>query len=190
MKILAFLGSPRKKGNTEVLMEAVAAGVKSAGGDLEAVRLCDLNIQPCTGCGGCDKTGRCVLEDDMIPLYDRILAANRVIVASPIYFYNITAQAKAFVDRTQALWSWKRLMEGRGEWQQDLARKGYFVSVAATRGKKVFEGAVLTVKYAFDAMGLVYGGELLVKGIDRRGEMGREKEQLKEAEAFGRECVR
>ena len=190
MKVLALNGSPRKGGNTEVLLAAVIQGMEQAGGQAEVIRLCDLTIQPCIGCGGCDETGRCVLEDDMVPLYDKIIAAKRVIVASPIYFYGITAQAKAFVDRTQALWSWKRLMTEKREWQPDPERKGFLLSVAATHGTRVFDGAILTVKYAFDAMGVAYGGEFLVRGIDRRGEMRKETEKLKEAEAAGKIFMR
>jgi multimeric flavodoxin WrbA len=189
MKVLAFNGSPRKRGNTEALLAAVLRGVEQAGGRTESIRLCELSIQPCIGCGGCDTTGKCVVDDDMTGLYEKIRAAKRVILASPIYFYNITAQAKAFVDRTQALWSWKRLMAEKGEWREETERKGFFVSVAATRGARVFEGAILTMKYAFDAMGMAYGGDFLVKGIDRRGEMAEAVEKLKEAEAFGRKCL-
>ena len=186
MKVLVLNGSPRRGGNTEVLLAALVKGMEQKGGEAEMIRLCDLTIQPCIGCGGCDETGRCVLEDDMVPLYDKIIEAKRVIVASPIYFYGITAQAKAFVDRTQALWSWKRLMTEKGEWQPDPNRKGFLVSVAATQGAKVFEGAILTVKYAVDAMGMTYGGEFLVRGVDRRGEMRKEAETLKEAEEAGK----
>src|SRR3989338_3003385 len=89
MKVLALSGSPRKKGNTETLLHAVLKGVEAAGGEVELFRLYDLRIQPCIGCGGCDKTGECVLEDDMQELYPKILAAQRVILASPIYFYGI-----------------------------------------------------------------------------------------------------
>src|SRR3989339_1583562 len=94
MKVLALSGSPRKKGNTETLLRAVLKGVTAAGGEVELIRLYDLRIQPCIACGGCDKTGECVLEDDMQELYPKILAVPRGILASPIYFYGITAQAK------------------------------------------------------------------------------------------------
>lgn len=189
-KVLAFNGSPRKGGNTEMLLAAILDGMIEAGGEPEVIRLCDLSIQPCIGCGGCDKTGRCVLEDDMTPLYDKIIEAKRLVLASPIYFYGITAQAKAFVDRTQALWSWKRLMSERGEWQPDPARKGFLVSVAATHGSKVFDGAILTVKYSFDAMGVLYGGDFLVRGVDRRGEMRQHLEKLQEAVEAGKSFMR
>jgi len=186
---LIFTGSPRKKGNTETLVDALCQGIERDGGSVEVIRISDYEIAPCIGCGGCDKTGVCVVKDDMIPMYDKIIAARRVILASPIYFYSITAQAKALVDRCQALWNRKRLMMKDGTWQEDPDRKGYLVSVAATRGEKVFEGAILVMKYACDAMGIGYGDELLVRGIDRRGEMAADTDDLAKAEEFGRKCL-
>jgi multimeric flavodoxin WrbA len=162
MDVLVFLGSPRKKGNTEVLTQAVLEGVTQAGGTPEIIRLNDLQIAPCISCGGCDKTGKCVVEDDMIPLYKKIIATDRIIIASPIYFYGVTAQAKAFIDRTQALWNRKRL----------------------------FEGAILTVKYAYDAMDMAYGGEFLVTGPDKRGDMAKYEEKLIKARAAGENFIR
>ncbi len=187
--VLIFLGSPRKKGNSEILAEAVCRGIEQAGGSFEIVRLCALQFSPCIGCGGCDKTGHCVLEDQMIPLYDKIESARRLIIASPIYFYSVTAQTKAFIDRCQALWNRKHLKVKAGTWRQDPDRKGYLISVAATNGEKVFDGAVLTMKYTCDAMGLEYGGELLVRGIDHRGEMERDIVNMQMAEDFGRKCL-
>jgi multimeric flavodoxin WrbA len=186
MKVLVFLGSPRKQGNSEVLTEALLNGIREAGGDPEIIRLCDLEISPCISCGGCDKTGKCVVEDGMTPLYDKIVSTNLIILASPIFFYGITAQAKAFIDRMQALWNRKRLLMKKGEWQENPERRGFFISVAATSGSKIFEGAVLTMKYGYDAMGIAYAGELLVTGPDRKGDMVKFENKLKEAEEAGR----
>ena len=186
MNVLVFLGSPRKKGNSEVLTEAVLKGVRQVSGDPEIIRLCDLNISPCLNCGGCDKTGKCVVEDDMTPLYDKIISTDLIILASPIFFYGITAQAKAFIDRTQALWNRKRLLMEKGEWQENPDRRGFFISVAATSGTKIFEGAVLTMKYGYDAMGTAYAGELLATGADRKGDMAKFEKKLQEAEEAGK----
>ncbi len=128
--------------------------------------------------------------DDMQPLYDKIIAARRLIIASPIYFYSVTAQTKAFIDRCQALWNRKKLMKEKGEWQDDPDRKGYLVSVAATKGEKVFEGAVLTMIYTCDAMGIDYGGDLLVRGVDNRGEMADDTESMQQAVEFGKNCLK
>ncbi len=186
MKILALLGSPRKGGNTEVLLNSVLQGVKAAGGEVELVNLCELNILPCINCGGCDETGSCVLEDEMTPLYNKLIAADRVILAAPIYFYGVPAQAKAFIDRVQALWNYKRLLQLEGDWQDDPQRKGFLVSVAATHGKRVFEGAILTMKYACDGIGIAYGGEFVVRGIEGLGEMVKADEEMEKAVAAGK----
>jgi multimeric flavodoxin WrbA len=185
MNVLVFLGSPRKKGNSEILTNAVLEGVRQAGGQPEIIRLCDLKISPCISCGGCDKTGKCVVEDDMIPLYEKIITVDRIIISSPIFFYGVTAQTKAFVDRTQALWNRKRLLKKKDEWVENPDRMGFFVSVAATKGARIFEGAVLTMKYAFDAMDMKYAGGFFVTGPDKRGDMAKYGKNLAEAREAG-----
>lgn len=184
-KVLALRGSPRKGGNSDTLLEAVLKGVRRAGGEVEVIRLCSLRFQGCINCGECDETGVCVLKDDMTGLYPKILAAEKIIMAAPIYFYGIPAQAKAFVDRGQALWHRKRLLMARGEYRPNPLRKGFLVSVAATRGARVFDGAILTMRYGFDAMDFKYEGELLVREIDKCGDMAARTDVLQEAEEVG-----
>ncbi len=184
--VLGLLGSPRKGGNTETLLAAALDGVREAGGRGELVRLNDLSFSPCQNCDGCVETGRCVLDDDLTPLYDRCDAAAGIIFASPIYFYGITAQAKAFVDRMQALW----IRKYRLSLPRPPERPAVFLSVGGTRGAKLFQGAKLEVRYALDAMGFRYAGELLVSGVDARGAMARRKEELARAVALGRDLAR
>ena len=187
--VLILMGSPRKKGNSEVLVDAVVRGVKEAGGTVETVRVAALGVAPCIGCGGCDKTGRCVVEDTMQPLYDKITSARRIILASPVYFYSITAQLKAMVDRCQALWNRKRLTTKEGPGPEHQDRKGYLLSVVASRGDKVFDGSILVAKYFCDATGIEYAGELLVRGIDHRGAMAKDLASIEKAVEFGRKCM-
>ena len=189
MNALVFLGSPRKKGNSEILTLALLEGVRQVGGSPEIIRLCDLKISPCISCGGCDKTGKCVVEDDMTPLYEKIISTDKIIVSSPIFFYGVTAQTKAFVDRTQALWNRKRLLQKKNEWLDNPERRGFFISIAATKGARIFEGAVLTMKYAYDAMGMEYGGDFLVTGPDKRGDMARYEKKLAEAREAGKNFI-
>ncbi|MFH7319029.1 flavodoxin family protein [Desulfurivibrio sp. D14AmB] len=189
IKVLAFNGSPRAGGNTATMLAALAEGVVAAGGEIEIIRLCDLTIQPCVACGGCDESGECVLVDDMTQLYEKIIAADRVVLASPIYFYGITAQAKAMVDRTQALWNRWRVPGGPGRRAADPSRRGLLLAVAATSGAKVFDGAILTAKYAFDAMGFAHGGELLVRGLEQRLDAAARPEALREAGERGRKLL-
>jgi len=189
MRTLVFLGSPRKKGNTDVLAAAVIRGIEAGGGEVEQVRLSQLNIGPCTGCGSCEKTGQCIIDDDMQDLYRRIDEADSVIIGSPIYFYGVTAQTKLFIDRTQAMWSRKYILKQQVKRKGSLKRFGIFLSVAATSGKRVFDGAAMTAKYCFDAMDINYGGKVVVPGIDRKGDMAEACEELARAEKFGRKVV-
>lgn len=121
----------------------------------------------------------------MPPLYERMERAHRIVIGSPIYFYGVTAQTKAFIDRCQALWSKKYLL-GQIKPERDLLH-GYFVSVAATAGGKIFDGACLTVRYAFDALDFVYAGELLVQGVDGKGAVSGKNDQLQQAVQLGME---
>lgn len=187
MKSLVILGSPRKGGNTEILAMQVAAGMNEGGAEVEVIRLTDYAVNPCIACGGCEKTGRCVVQDDMQELYAKIDGADRLVLVSPIYFYGVTAQLKALIDRSQAMWSRKYLLRQRR--QGKIPRIGYLVSAAATKGEKVFDGAVLTVQYGLDAMDFQFGGALLVRGVDRKGAVADLPEELERARQFGRKIA-
>ena len=184
---LVILGSPRKGGNTEILAGQVVVGMKDTGMDVEIIRLTDYRISPCLACGGCEKTGCCVIQDDMQKLYPIIDGADRLVLVSPIYFYGVTALLKAFIDRGQAQWSRKYLL--RQNRQGRVPRIGYLISAAATKGEKVFDGAILTAQYSLDAMDFKYGGGLLVRGVDRKGAVNDMPDELERARQFGRKIA-
>jgi multimeric flavodoxin WrbA len=167
MEILILNGSPRKNGNTDHLLTMVTESVTRHGAVVHQFRLADLNIHPCIGCGNCEKEGICIFKDDMQKLYKKIAAADRIIIASPIYFYGLTAQTKACIDRCQALWSKKYVL--KQPISTNANRKGYLISVAATKGEMLFDGAVLCARYGLDAMDAPYSGELLYGGVDAKG---------------------
>jgi multimeric flavodoxin WrbA len=103
MKILGLSFSPREQGNTELLMDKSLAGARSQGARTELYRVADKNIKPCDGCGACFKAGECHIKDDMQEVNKKLLKADGIIFGSPVYFYNITAQGKAVIDRTLPL---------------------------------------------------------------------------------------
>jgi multimeric flavodoxin WrbA len=103
MKILGLSFSPREKGNTEILMDAVLAGAEELGAETELYRVAGKDIRPCDACGFCFKTGECPIEDDMQELYGKMLSADGILFGTPVYFYNMTAQGKCVIDRTIAL---------------------------------------------------------------------------------------
>jgi multimeric flavodoxin WrbA len=104
-KILIVLGSPRKKGNSATLAAKVAEGAIADGADVETVYLNGLNIKPCQGCEKCQEESfdGCAIEDDMNPLHSKIQEADSIVIASPIYWFNISAQTKIFIDRLYAV---------------------------------------------------------------------------------------
>jgi len=103
MKLLGLSFSPRKNGNTELLLDKVFSGARLLKAETELYRVADKDIKPCDGCGACFKTGACHIQDDMQPLYDKMLEADGIVFGTPVYFYNMTSQGKTVIDRTIAL---------------------------------------------------------------------------------------
>lgn len=114
-KLLILKGSPREKGNSATLAEQVAAGAAQAGWQVESVSLQDMDIRACDGCDLCKETGQyCAIEDDMQGLYPRLLAADALVLASPIYWFTFSAQLKLCIDRWYGLWVNQRdMLRGR-----------------------------------------------------------------------------
>ena len=103
-KLLAVIGSPRKEGNSATLARQVAAGAEATGAEVEIFYLHEMNIQPCTACEACrEETGKgCVIDDDMQTLYPKIRQSDALVIASPIYWFTVSAQMKLFMDRWYA----------------------------------------------------------------------------------------
>ncbi|MDH3554899.1 MAG: flavodoxin family protein [Deltaproteobacteria bacterium] len=187
MKVLGILGSPRREGNTEILLDEALRGAGDHGGLCEKVILRDLKITPCLEIYKCAEDGVCAIQDEMQGLFPKIIQAERLLLASPIFFYSVPALAKAMIDRCQSLWAKKYILKLPVSPIAD--RKGVFISVAATRGKKLFDGVRLTVKYFFDAIDVAYSDELFVRGADEKGEVRDQPEALKAAYELGRRLV-
>ncbi len=105
MKVLVLSATPRRGGNSEILAERIADGAREAGAEVEFVRLADLRIDPCDACDACQTSlaAPCVLGDSMMDLYPKVLTADALVLATPIYFFGAAAQMKCFLDRTYAL---------------------------------------------------------------------------------------
>lgn len=185
--VLGILGSPRRQGNTEILLDSALAGAVDKGAEVEKVLLSEMNISPCKEIYACLEAGRCAIQDDMQFLYEKLLSADHLIFASPIFFYGVTAQAKSMVDRCQALWV-KRYILGMGR-EGNRIRRGAFISVGATGGEKLFDGAVLTVKYFYDAIGVNYVNALLVNKIDTKARIREHPSAIRNAFLLGQQLV-
>jgi multimeric flavodoxin WrbA len=185
MKVLGIYGSPRKGGNTDQLLDKVLEGAQSAGAEVKRVYTRELSLCGCIECGGCDKTGKCVVQDDMQKVYPLLDWAEVIFLASPIFFYGVTAQAKALIDRAQAHWS-RQLLEKTPEERKSHTRgRGYLITVGATRGKNLFEGAILTARYFFDALDMSYDGGIFFRSLEKKNAVKENPETLQEAFTLG-----
>jgi multimeric flavodoxin WrbA len=187
--VLCVYGSPRIRGNTDTLLDAFAAGVEEGGGTARRVYLRNLQISPCREIYACEREGRCALDDDMQPLYDALRTTDAIALASPIMFYSVSAQTKAFLDRCQAFWCIKYR---RGERVTDhplALRKGVFLSVGGSKGAKLFDGALLSVKYFLETVDAALWNALTYRTVDERGDIERHPTALDEARSLGAELV-
>lgn len=103
MKIIGILGSARKEGNTEVLLDVALDEAKKQGILTDKIPLRDKSIAPCDGCLACTKTGECIIEDDAQEIYQKMLASDGILWATPVYFWSMSGQTKTLMDRTYAL---------------------------------------------------------------------------------------
>lgn len=187
--ILAVYGSPRRKGNTTTLLRHAVTGAREGGAIVEEIHLRDLSMSPCLEIYGCKKDGRCVIKDDFQRVYDMLLSCDALMLASPIFFYTVSAHTKILMDRCQSLWVKKYWIEKAPFGLREPKRKGLFLSVGATKGKKLFEGVLLTVKYFFDTLDMEVHRSLLYRGLDLEGDVLQHPEYLDEALSAGKELA-
>jgi multimeric flavodoxin WrbA len=189
MKVTAFLGSPRKDGNSELLLKEAIRGVEESGSAVSIFNLNQMDIMPCQNCGGCEETGACVYEDDMFKIYDAIRTSDRFILASPIFFFNVSAQIKIMIDRCQAFWCEKYLLK-KPIPEGNYKRKGLLLLVAGMKKDIGIQCAEVTVKAFFRTISVQEHKTLGYTGIDAKGEILKHPTALKEAYEAGKELVK
>lgn len=172
MFVSGFMGSPRKKGNTAYLLEQFLARFESLGATTETIHVPDKKIQPCTGCSLCEKKGYCCFEDDMqAEIFPIIRKSDIIVIASPIYFYNVPSELKALIDRSQTLWARKYKLRLKDP--AEISRKGFMLSVGATKGSDLFDSINLTLKYFFKGIGADFAGELSYNRVEEQGDLAK-----------------
>ncbi len=189
IRIVAIYGSPRKEGNTSRLLREAVRGMKDAGGKIEEFFLRDMQIKPCMEIYGCKETGRCVIQDDFHIIADAIDKADGIALASPVFFYTVSAHTKAFMDRCQSFWVRKYWIDRVPFGSRNDSRFGLFISVGATRGQKLFDGVLLTVRYFLDAVDATLWKSLLYRGLDGPDDVLKVPAYLEEAYETGKEFV-
>lgn len=187
--VVGIQGSPRVGGNTDLLLDAALQGAAERGATVVRFHLNDLNIRPCQGCGGCDKTGVCVIKDDMGMIYAALENMDSLVLASPIYFGGVTAQTKAMIDRCQAFWARKYLLKTPVS-DDNRRRDMVFLSVLGSDKADMIEGIRVNVKYLLDVVSL--DGELtdlIFPKVEHAGEIGDHWEALGQAKEAGAKLV-
>lgn len=173
-KVLILSGSPRKNGNSDMLCDAFAKGAAEAGHTVEKIRVAEKNIGYCRACYACRGTGVCAVRDDMAEVLQKMIDADVLVLASPVYFYSIDAQLKALIDRTVARWL-------------EVKNKEFYYIVTAADGEEAaaettiacFRGYADCVEGAKE-MGILYG-----MGVYEKGEI-RDTPAMEKAYAMGK----
>jgi len=129
-RVLILSSSPRKGGNSDTLCDQFMKGATEAKHQVDIVRLAEKNINYCTGCYACARTGRCSQKDDMADILDRMMAADVIVMATPVYFYTMCAQMKTAIDRTVARYT------------QLSNKEFYFIVTAADSSKPALERTI------------------------------------------------
>jgi multimeric flavodoxin WrbA len=190
ISVLGISGSPHRHGNTETLLDSFLEGAKAAGASVEKVVLKDLAYSPCRGCNACHKTGECVVQDDAIVLFEKVLKCDCLAIASPIYTMGITAELKGFIDRGQYLWARKFIFKTLYFTNDHILRhKGLFVSTAGQNWDHVFDGAFPAITAIFNGTGFEYYDNIIANNMDEYKGIRNHPTALKDAFDKGQKVV-
>ena len=175
MNILILSGSPRKGGNTDLLVEAFTKGA-SERNKVEVISVHDYKVAPCMGCNACfkNKDNTCVQKDDMTAIYDKMANADMLVVASPVYFYGLSAQLKAIIDRCHN--------PRRNTFR--ISKLALLLVGAATL-PELFDSIITQYQLCINFFHLEDAGKILVRGAKDKGDI-KNSEALRDAYELGR----
>ncbi|MFH0933112.1 MAG: flavodoxin family protein [Nitrospirota bacterium] len=188
MKIISFLGSPRENGNTELLLKEAIKGIEDSGFKAHVFNLNHMNISPCQSCGECEDTGTCVFEDDMLQIHAAIREADRIILASPIYFFGVSAQTKIMIDRCQCFWCEKYLLK-RPIPEGTYGRKGLLLLVGGQKREIGIQCSEATAKAFFRTVSIPEHETLGYLSVDAKGAIVNHPTALSDAYRAGKKLV-
>ncbi|PIU41737.1 MAG: hypothetical protein COS99_04030 [Candidatus Omnitrophica bacterium CG07_land_8_20_14_0_80_42_15] len=187
-KVLAILGSPRRWGNAELLLEEFLKEFKKKRFTVKKIIVSELNIKPCTNCGRCAKTGRCVIRDDMDKVYEELKDANCLVIASPIYFTSLPGQLKILIDRCQVFWARFFVLKKPVKFKDK--RYGVFLSVCGYRLPRMFNCAIVMVKILFKVLNFEFYGKVVVPNIDKKGDILKETKMLSKTRKLAKKLIK
>lgn len=181
-KVLGIVGSPRKKGNTHVLVSRILEGAEAAGAAVDLLMLGKKKILECDGCHACWKGKECSKKDDMLAIYPRIVESDALVFGTPVYWYGPTALMKGLIDR----FVYFNCPENR----PGIRGKAAALAVPFEEaGEETAELVVELFRRSFAYLELELVGQVLAPGVTRRGEVAKQAARLAEAYELGRRLV-
>jgi multimeric flavodoxin WrbA len=187
-RVLAVLGSPRRNGNTDTIITEFLRGAASAGFEPKFIVPTDLGISPCDGMNQCFETGRCVIKDGMNAVYEDVLSATHIVIATPVYFMGPPGTLKSFIDRFQAVWARFEILKEPPP--AAAGRKGFAIVAGATPEEgKMYRPTISIIKAFFNVTGFSYAGDMIAAGLDDGVEAGERRDLLSRAFEAGRTFV-
>jgi multimeric flavodoxin WrbA len=178
VKVLGLAGSPRRNGNTDLLLAELLKGAASKGAEVKTIYLNTMKIIGCQHCDDCFKEGKCKFQDDMQQIYKELEEADVVVLASPVQFFGPPAPVKAmkYILKIAPL-------------NREKIRKGFLISVGAMRMKEMFDATIGIVKTWFHVLEIEYTGELLFSKTDDKGAILKQPEALQKAYEAGQKLA-
>ncbi len=187
LNIIALVGSPRKNKNNDSLVNNMLKGIQDTCHNeihMEKLYIRDLDIKPCMACAACARKAGCIIEDDMSQIYDKFNRADIVIISSPLYFNSISGALKTLVDRNQAIWSSKYILN-QPIIDRQKKRLGYFICTAGMpESEDLFDATLPIMDLFFKSINTQWVGNLFIGDMDRKPIINN-RELLKEAYDIG-----
>jgi len=183
MKVIGIAASPRRNGNSEILLDKVLEGASSKGAETEKIAIDGLNIAFCKGGSSCRRSAKCSNGDDMAMLFKKFDEADAIVVASPVYFGSVTAQLKAMIDRCQPLWVERFIL--KKDKISTARKKGIFISTSANNKQKFFRNSREIIDIFFLVIGARLFKAIYGPGLEKSGDILKDKTLLKKAFASG-----
>jgi len=185
-KLVGIYTSPRKGGNSDTLLDAALEGAAEAGAEIQRLHVRDLDFVPCQNCGSCSSKGTCRITDDMTVIYDALDNSDVIVLASPIYFCSLCAQAKTMIDRCQPYWARKYVLKQE---PPKAGRVGGFVSCGGFKDDRFLACTEQIIRSWYFILDIDYRGCLFVPGLDARGDAARHPAAVKDAFEYGTKLI-
>ncbi len=183
--LLSISSSPRRQGNSELLLENFTKGVEQEGWNISNVRVNSLKIRPCQACDRCAPNGQCIQQDDMQTIYPQVASATAIVLATPVYFGSMSAQLKMFIDRFQCWWHAKYNLN-TPQVKTEEKRPGFFICVGALKNESYCESALAIAKVFFHNINYRYHDCIFFRGVDEKGAIKDYPDVLEKAFEAGR----